>query len=165
MASCSWRVRLLDGAFEVLDGEELAALGDDGDADGVDVGVEEVAAMAGGVHPGVLDLERGGAFGDVFGDDAEAGTGGGGTLGEFMLSCILVGYVVVGKHDTGVDGGGVDEGGIAAERGETEGGALLVRRRTAGTARRWWEGGRRRFARRQRGRRRAEVRTRRMAFY
>jgi hypothetical protein len=117
---------VLDGALEVFDGEELVALGDDSDADGVDGGVEEVAAVAGGVHPGVLNLEGGGAFGDVFGDDAEAGTDGGGALGEFKFSWILMGYVVVGKHDAGMNGGGADQGGIAAEWGESEGGTLLV---------------------------------------
>jgi hypothetical protein len=78
------------------------------------------------VHPGVLDLEGAGTFGDVFGDDAEAGSGGGGTLGEFKFSWILMGYVVVREHDAGVDGGRADEGGIAAEGRETEGGTLLV---------------------------------------
>jgi hypothetical protein len=117
---------VLDGVLEVFDGEELAILGDDGDADGVDGGVEKIAAVAGGVHPGVLNLERGGTFGDVFGDDAEAGAGGGGAIGEFKFSWILVGYVVVRKHHTSVDSGGADEGGIAAEWGETEGRTLLI---------------------------------------
>jgi hypothetical protein len=117
---------VLDGALEVFDGEELAVLGDDGDADGVDGGVEKVAAVAGGVHPSVLNLERGGTFGDVFGDDTEAGAGGGGAFGEFKFSWILVGYIVVRKHHTGMDSGGADERGIAAERGETEGRTLLV---------------------------------------
>jgi len=117
---------VLDGALEVFDGEELAVLGDDGDADGVDGGVEEIAAMAGGVHPGFVNLEGALAFGDVFGDDAEAGSGVGGALGEFKFSWILMGYVVVGEHDAGVLGGCADESGIAAEWGEMEGGALLV---------------------------------------
>jgi hypothetical protein len=117
---------VLDGALEVFDGEEPVALGDDGDAYGLDGGVEEITAMARGVHPGILDLEGGGTFGDVFGDDTEAGTNGGGAAGEFKFSWILMGYIVVGKHDAGVNGGSLDECGISAERGKMECGTLLV---------------------------------------
>jgi hypothetical protein len=117
---------VLDGALEVFHSEELAAAGDDSDADGVDGRVEEVAAVPWGVHPGFVDLQGALALSHVFGDNAEAGSSGGGALGKFKLSWILMRYAIVSKHDMGVLGCRSDEGWIAAERSKMESSTLLV---------------------------------------
>src|ERR1700736_6381111 len=65
-----------NAAAEVLNGEEEALVFDDGDADCVQVGIEEVGAMGGGAHP---DLVEGGGSrsvsGDVLRDGGEACSG------------------------------------------------------------------------------------------
>lgn len=54
------------GAGEVFYGVQLVVARDDRDADGVDVGIEEIGAMVGGVHPEIVDDDRAGSFSYVF---------------------------------------------------------------------------------------------------
>ena len=55
-----------DGAGEVFYGVELVVARDDGDPDGVNVGIEEIGAVAGGVHPEIVDDDGAGSFAYVF---------------------------------------------------------------------------------------------------
>jgi len=116
----------LHDAGEVFDGVELAVAVDDGDADGIDLGVEEVGAVAGGVHPEVVDDDGGGGFADVFADEAEVHAGVGSAVGEVGLVVELVGDGGVVGHLAGVEDGGLGKDGVEAEGGEAEGCAFLV---------------------------------------
>jgi hypothetical protein len=64
-----------DGVGVVGDGVENTAGGDDGDADAVHVGAEEIGAMAGRVHPLVLNAFGRRADGDIFFNEAEVSAG------------------------------------------------------------------------------------------
>jgi len=80
-----------DVAAEVFDGEEEALIFDDGDADCVEIGIEEIGAVGGSGHPDLL--EGGGSVsvaGEVFGDGAEAGSGVGAAGDEVGFSGVLV---------------------------------------------------------------------------
>lgn len=122
-----------DGAAEVFDGEEQASGvavvgGDDGDADGGEVGVKNVGAVDGAVHPGIVDLGGGGAVaGDVLGDGAEAGPGVGGAGEEVGFAGVLVlGDASGTSGEGGVKAGGSGEGWVPGERCEVVLGAGLV---------------------------------------
>jgi len=67
----------LDGcaAGEILDSGEEAVIFCDRDSDCVEVGIEDVGAVAGAVHPGLMDERDVGAATDVFGDGGEVGSG------------------------------------------------------------------------------------------
>ncbi len=55
-----------DGAGEVFYSVELIVASDDGDSDGVDAGIEEIGAVAGGVHPEIVDDDGAGSFSYIF---------------------------------------------------------------------------------------------------
>ena len=71
------RVEGLDGcaAGEVFNGGEEAVIFCDGDSDCVEIGVEDVGAVAGAVHPGLMDERDVGAAAYVFGDGGEVSSG------------------------------------------------------------------------------------------
>jgi hypothetical protein len=97
----AWRIGR-DGAGEVFDGEELAVALEDGDADGVEVGVEEIGAVGPGVHPLGVDVSGGRSLGDVLGEGAEAGTGRGGARGKVGLAGELMRQPILLGHAQGV---------------------------------------------------------------
>jgi hypothetical protein len=55
-----------DGAGEVFYGVELVVASDDGDSDGIYAGIEEIGAVAGGVHPEIVDDDGAGSFAYIF---------------------------------------------------------------------------------------------------
>jgi len=71
------RVEGLDGcaAGEVFNGGEEAVIFCDGDSDCVEIGVEDVGAVAGAFHPGLMDERDVGAAAYVFGDGGEVSSG------------------------------------------------------------------------------------------
>lgn len=81
-----------------------------------------------GVHPEVVELDGGGGFADVLGDEAELDAGGGSAGGEFGFAGELVGDGGVGGHLAGVGGRGGGEERVAMELREAEGGALPIGR-------------------------------------
>jgi hypothetical protein len=116
----------LDGAGEILDCIELVVAGDDGDSDGIDVWIEQVSAVMGGVHPEVVEEDGGGGFSYVFGDEAEVNAGVGAAFCELGLAGKLVGDVGVVGHLAGVEGGGLGEDGVEAKWRKSLIGAVLV---------------------------------------
>ena len=70
-----------DRAGEVFYRIELIVACDDGDADGVDVGIEEIGAVAGGLHPEIVDDDGAGGFAYVFADETEVCADAGSALG------------------------------------------------------------------------------------
>jgi len=55
-----------DGAGKVFYGIELVVARDDSDSDGVDVGIEEIGAVTGGLHPKIVDDDGAGRFAYIF---------------------------------------------------------------------------------------------------
>ena len=55
-----------NGAGEVFDGVELIVTCNDSDSDGVDVGIEQIGAVAGGVHPEIMDDHGAWSFAYIF---------------------------------------------------------------------------------------------------
>src|SRR5262249_53104245 len=80
----------LNDAREILRGKQITASLDRSDADGGEIGIEDVPTVAGGVHPshvhgfGVL------RDGDVFRDQGEVGTGFSGTLAKRSFAWVLM---------------------------------------------------------------------------
>jgi len=95
---------VFDGAGEVFYSVELVVARNDGDTDGVDVGIEEIGAVAGGVHPEVVDDDGAGSFAYVFGDEAKVRAGIGSARCEFGFAVELVGDGGVVGHLAGVEG-------------------------------------------------------------
>ena len=62
----------------------------DGDSDCVEVGVEDVGAMAGAVHPGLMDERDVGAATDIFGDGGEVSSGLCAASGEVGFAGVLM---------------------------------------------------------------------------
>lgn len=60
---------------EVFDGGEEAVVFCDGDSDCIEIGIEDIGAVGGGVHPGLLDKGYVSAAADVFGDGGEVRSG------------------------------------------------------------------------------------------
>lgn len=117
-----------DGAAEVFDGVEGAAVFKDGDAEGGEVGIEEVGAVDGRAHPfPVEDGCVGATGGEVFGDGAEVGSGAGCAGGEVGLAGVLV-FEVVGfvHHALVVKHCGSGEGWVPGEGRDALGGAVPV---------------------------------------
>src|ERR1700686_1654706 len=102
-----------DAAAEVLYGEEEALILDDGDADCVQVGIEEVGAVGGGGHPDLV--ERSGSVsvsGDVLGDCGKACSGVGAAGDEIGFAGILVEKLAgIADDPAEVVAGGDCEGG------------------------------------------------------
>jgi hypothetical protein len=117
-----------DVVGEVLDGVEEAVGFDDGDADGVEVGIEEIGAVGGGGHPDLLD--GGGVFaaaGEIFSDGAEVGSGLIGAGEEIGFAGILVREIAGGADDPlGVGVRGADERTVPLQGREIVRGAGLV---------------------------------------
>jgi hypothetical protein len=105
-----------DGAGEVFYGVELVVTGDDGNPDRIDVWIEQVSAMAGGVHPEIVDDDGAWSFSYIFGDEAKVRASIGAARCEFGLAVELVGDVGVVGHLAGVLGGGFAQDGIEADR-------------------------------------------------
>jgi hypothetical protein len=117
-----------DAAAEVLDGEEEALILDNGDANCVQVGIEEVGAVGGSGHPDLV--EGGGIFsvsGDVLGDGGEASAGVGTAGDEVRLSGVLVEKLAgVADDPAEVVVGSDGEGAVPAQRREVALGSCLV---------------------------------------
>ena len=86
----------LDGSAvrEVLDGNEKALIltlaWNDREADGVEVGVEDVGSMSGCAHPGLMDDGGVGAAADVFSNGGEVCPGLGAASGHVGLAWVLM---------------------------------------------------------------------------
>lgn len=61
-----------------------------GDSDCVEVGIEDVGAVAGAVHPGLMDERDVGAATDVFGDGGVVGSGLCAACGEVGFAGVLM---------------------------------------------------------------------------
>ncbi len=97
-----------DVVAEVFDGEEETLIFDDGDADYVEVGVEEIGAVGGGSHPDLL--EGGGSVsvaGYVFGDGAESGSGVRAAGDEVGFAGVLVEELRIADDPAEMSAGGL----------------------------------------------------------
>ncbi len=115
-----------DGVGVVGDGVENAAGRDDGDAGAVDVGTEEIGAMAGRVHPLVLNAFGRRADGDVLLNDAEVGSGLSGSTGDIGLACVAMSNGPFGSHATAMGESGFSEIGVPVDGSDAGLGAGLV---------------------------------------
>jgi hypothetical protein len=99
----------------------------DGDSDCVEIGVEDVGAMAGAVHPGLMDERDVGAATDVFGDGGEVGSSLCAASGEVGFAGILMeefsGFVADALH---VSFGCGCQGVVPMERRQVVCGAGLI---------------------------------------
>jgi len=117
----------LNRAGEVFYGVELMIAGHDGDSDRIYVGIEQVGAVAGRVHPEIVDDDRGRGFGYVFGDEAEVRASIGSAFSERGFALELVGDFGAGGHLARVDGRGFGKDGIEAKWLKSLIDAVLVR--------------------------------------
>ena len=108
-----------DGACVICDGVECATAGDDGDADAIDLRVEQIFAMAFRVHPERVNALGCGGDSDVFFNEAEMRAGVRGALGEVGFVKVLVRDGALGSHAQTMLAGGSGEGWIPSERAET----------------------------------------------
>ncbi len=115
-----------DGVRVVGDGVENAARGDDGDADAVDFGTEEIGAMAGRVHPLVLNAFGRRADGDVFFNEAEVGSGLRGAAGDIEFAGVAVGDRPFERHAAAMGESGLSEIGVPIDGADAGLGAGLV---------------------------------------
>ena len=115
-----------DEAGKILNGIEVISPPYHCDSDGGNSGIENVFAVAGGVHPSVVNLLRVGADGNVFRDGVEAGTGFGGALIQRGLTRVLMREIVLTGHDDGVLARGAGENRIPPKGLQVQGHALAV---------------------------------------
>jgi len=115
-----------NGSGEIFDGEIHVAGLDDGDAEGVEFAVHEIGAMGSGVHPLGMQAGDAGTFRDIFGDEAEAGTGVASTVLHRRFAGKLVREGVALSHEKSVLMGGGGEVGVPMERRESGGGAIAI---------------------------------------
>ena len=115
-----------DGLGEILNSEQGAILEDDGDADGGEIGIQDIGAMACGVHPLGMKTGGGRAGSDIFCNDAEAGASAGGAVLKIGFTGKLVGQRSVADHEKAVSAGGQGQRMIPRECGQAVRGALLV---------------------------------------
>ncbi len=99
---------------------------DDGDADGVDVGIEKVIAAAFGFHAQIVNHGGLRGFCDIFADEREAPAGVGCASGEVGLSRRLVEDVVAIGHLTGVIEGCLGENRVKAQFGKAACRAVVI---------------------------------------
>ena len=119
----------LDGCAvgEVLDGGEEAVVGNDGDAYGVEVGVENIGAVGGSAHPGLMEGGGVGTAADVFGDGGEVGSGLGTASGHVGLAWVLMLELALFMNDSlGVDSGGAGEVAVPVDGRQVVGGSGLI---------------------------------------
>jgi len=116
----------LDGAGEVFHRKKLMIAGDDRDANGVDVGIQEVFAVTFGVHPEVVNHGGVGCFGYVFRNETEVRTGTGSADGKVGFAGKLVGDFSVSGHFAGMVASCLSENGVAMERWEALSGSSLI---------------------------------------
>jgi hypothetical protein len=131
------RVEGLNGrrAGEVFDGVEEAAIFEDGDANGIEVGVEDVGAVGGAGHPASVELGRTDVSScEVFGDGCEVSVCLGGARGEVGFAGVLM-LEVVGFVDDplGMGERGLSEGWVPVEWREVVLGACLIGHLEEGT--------------------------------
>ncbi len=99
MEASTWSLRKNgDGALEIGDGIENAPAGDHGDSHVVNLGVEQIGAVVGGVHPFFVNAGGGGANGYVLFNQAEMGTRLPRPLVEIGLASVAVGDGSLGCH-------------------------------------------------------------------
>ena len=115
-----------NAAGEVLDCPELCSADDDGDADGIDLWIQQVSSVSRGVHPHVVDDDGSGGGGYVFCDEAEVCAGIGSAFGEIGFAVELMGDRGVGSHFAGVMEGGSREDTVVPEGWKSLRGAALV---------------------------------------
>lgn len=115
-------------AAEVFDGVEAGGRRGDGDADGGELRRENVVAVMGTIHPGLVDGGCGGnGAGYVFGDGAEVRSRLRGAGDEIGLSGVLVlGGTALPGHDGDVGASGTGESRVPGERREIVLGAGMV---------------------------------------
>ena len=99
---------------------------DDSDADGVDVGIDEIGVVMFGVHPLVVDGLWQWGDGDILFNEREVDAGGGGAGGEVWLAGKLMGDGVLGGDALGVKACSNREGGVPLERRQVQLGPRLV---------------------------------------
>ena len=117
----------LDCACEVFYCEELIIASDDGDSDGIDVGIKQIGAVAGGVHPEIMDNDRGGGLSYVFSDEAKVRASIGSAGCKLWFAVELVGYLLMFCHLMSVDFGGFGEDRIEVKWRKSLIGAVFVR--------------------------------------
>lgn len=115
-----------DGVGVIGDGVENAAGGDDSDANAVDVGAEEIGAMAGRVHPLVFNAFGRRADGDVFFNQAEVGAGLSGSAGEVGLAGVAVRDGSLESHTAAMGESGLGEIGVPVNGADAGLRAVLV---------------------------------------
>jgi len=79
------------------------------------------------MHPAIVDAIRRGAHGDVFGDAAEAGSGGSDASFQAWLARKLMRDGVLLGHERGMFSSGASDGGVPGEGRQAARDALTVR--------------------------------------
>ncbi len=116
--SCWLREMVSTVPGEVFYGVELIVASDDSNADGIDVWIKQIGAVAGGVHPEVVDDDGGWGLPYVFCDEPEVRASIGSASCQFGFAVELMGYFLVIRHLASVNGGGFGEGPDRSEVAE-----------------------------------------------
>jgi hypothetical protein len=116
----------LDGASEIFYGEELVVPRDDGDADAIYIWIQQVGAVAGRMHPEIVDDDGGRSFAYVFRDEAKMCASIGSTRCELGFAVELMGDSDVVGHLAGVEGRGFREDRVQTKWGKSLIGAGFV---------------------------------------
>src|SRR5665213_192999 len=95
-------------------------------ADGVDIGIQQIFPVPFRVHPKIVDHSGDRGFGYVFRDDAEVCPGVGSTLGELRFPRKLVGDIAMSRHLTSMRECSLGECRVAMKRLQSPRYAILI---------------------------------------